>query len=471
MRRIASEVEGSSAVAFVDEPPRTAKTLSLGERAGGRPLHASEHSALVQSEVPSPPRSAASLRSEKAAASYLETRDQRRSVLLREETAQALDDALHVRQLRGDEAHSNVAIGRACDVDEATIRKWRTNQKPLPAWALKVMPFELHRELVANIDAARLGKIDRRELPNVRPMLSKLDAQLANEDAAIAEGARRCRSPTRGDDCPALEGRSVMKLADRKEAALAARTDQAANLVWIKAYQDGHPFAADILVRAHDPLVATIARRYCRPDSRDWEDCLQQGRRGILVGAARHDLREGSSTHLWTWARLHINRWLIECGQGVRLPVHHYDRGGGRKLRASLWHPRSTMFSDMAREMSSDLELAFEDTLVSDEPLAEDALTDAERAALCRRLAVWLLSQTTPRNAEIIFDRFRSQPRTLLEIGDRMGVSRERIRQLEEEALTRFRRLLPSSDGLSFDEWLSRSLHRMAGRDDRREAA
>lgn len=186
MGRIVSEVQGSSAIALGDPEARTAKVLRLGERAGNRPLHASDSVTSVQSEVPSPPRSGASLRSEKATAKYLATCDSRRSVLARNDTARALDETLHERQVRGVEAHSNVAIGRACDVDESTVRKWRTNMKPLPAWALKLVPFEIHRELAANIDAARVGKIDRRELPNVRPMLAKLDAQLATEDPAIA---------------------------------------------------------------------------------------------------------------------------------------------------------------------------------------------------------------------------------------------------------------------------------------------
>lgn len=262
-----------------------------------------------------------------------------------------------------------------------------------------------------------------------------------------------------------------MRIADRKEAALSARRDAASNLTWIKAYQDGHPFAGDVLVRAHDPLVRSIARRYCRPGWRDWEDCLQQGRRGILVGAARHDLREGSAySHMWAWARHSINRWMIECGQGVRLPTHHY-RGGGKKLRASLWRPRSMLFSDMPEQFNSDMALAFEDALVSDEPLAEDSLSEADRATACRRVAVWLLCHAAPRNAEILFERFRSRPRTLVEIGDRLGVSRERVRQIESKALAVARRALPRPDGLTFDEWLSMSLLRIDEREALQEAA
>lgn len=186
MSRSVSEAQASAAVGIVDPAPRTAKTLSLGERAVRSPPHGADYLPPAQSEEISEPRSGASLRSEKAASKYLATRDQRRSVQSRVATARAFDESLHARQVRGDEAYSNVAVARACDVDERIVRDWRAGIRPVPAWSLKLMPAEVRRELDADIDAARAGKIDRRELPNVRPLLSKLDAQLANEDPAIA---------------------------------------------------------------------------------------------------------------------------------------------------------------------------------------------------------------------------------------------------------------------------------------------
>lgn len=186
--RVGAALDGqaSSTACFVDDRPRTAKVLRRGECAVRTPLSAADSVTRVQSEVPSPPRSDASLRSEKAAANYAATREQRRSVVARLTTATAFADALHARQIRGEDAYSNVAIGRACDVDESTVRKWRDGEKALPAWAMKLLPFEICRELGVDIETARHGKLERRELPNVRPMLSKLDAQLANEDPAIA---------------------------------------------------------------------------------------------------------------------------------------------------------------------------------------------------------------------------------------------------------------------------------------------
>ena len=137
---------------------------------------------VAQSE----PRSDASLRSEKAAATYAVSRDERRSVLARVDTSRALDEALHARQVRGEEAYSNVAVARACDVDERIVREWRSGDRALPAWALRMLPHDIAREVTASIDAARVGRIDRRELPMVRPMLSRLEAQLAKEDPAVA---------------------------------------------------------------------------------------------------------------------------------------------------------------------------------------------------------------------------------------------------------------------------------------------
>jgi hypothetical protein len=191
MRRHFVEAECAADARVFERGARTARTLRLGERAGSAPLQAPDHLPLAQSEDSSPARSEASLRSEKAASEYAATRDQRRSVQARIATARSLDEALHVRQVRGEEAYSNVAIARACDVDERIVRDWRDDspdaKRALPAWALKLLPSEIHRELNADTEAARVGKIDRRELPNVRPMLSKLAAQLPLEDRDVAD--------------------------------------------------------------------------------------------------------------------------------------------------------------------------------------------------------------------------------------------------------------------------------------------
>lgn len=186
MVRIVSEFHRSSAVSVGDDRPRTARTLRLGERSGSALPQAPESSPDDQSAIPSPPRSGASIRSEKAAANYAATKHDRRSVVAREKVANDFSEALHARQLSGDEAYSNVGIGRACDADEKTIAKWRSAEKPLPVWALHLMPNDLYREVIAGVDAARRGRIAPRELPNVRPLLSRLDAQLASEDPAIA---------------------------------------------------------------------------------------------------------------------------------------------------------------------------------------------------------------------------------------------------------------------------------------------
>ncbi len=183
------EGQASASPAIGDQSQRTARTLRLGERSAPATFQRPDSVADDQSaQTGTPPaaRSDASIRSEIAAANYAATKDMRRSVRARDTIANDLNEALHARQVRGEESYSNVAFGRACDVDEKTVAKWRSDEKPLPAWALSLMPHDLYRETLASVEAARHGKIERRELPNLRPLLSKLDVQLAQEDPAVA---------------------------------------------------------------------------------------------------------------------------------------------------------------------------------------------------------------------------------------------------------------------------------------------
>ena len=187
MPRSTIDAQGSSALQVVDLAPRAAKTLRRGERSGLFPA-ASEPRAAQAGGTSEPPRSAESLRAEMSRGQLeLLPREQRPLAKARDEFAEAFDRVMNAHWLRGEEAYSNVAIARACGVDEKTVRAWRsegrTEQKPMPAAALRLLPSQVFGEMLDYLSTAR-GRTPKRALVKLREALGELDGQIAHEDAA-----------------------------------------------------------------------------------------------------------------------------------------------------------------------------------------------------------------------------------------------------------------------------------------------
>lgn len=97
--------------------------------------------------------------------------------------AAAFDAAMHAHWLRGEESLSNVAIGRACGVDEKTVRLWRLGEKPMPAAALQLLPSQVYGEMIDHLAGSR-GRTPKRALVKLREALGELGGQLAHEDGS-----------------------------------------------------------------------------------------------------------------------------------------------------------------------------------------------------------------------------------------------------------------------------------------------
>lgn len=93
---------------------------------------------------------------------------------------------LHELQVQDTERYSNTAIARAVGVDEKIVREWRSGDRPIPAAALGLLPWEVYARMRAHIEAARAGRIEPRALPQMRPLLAKVAGQLAREDRDVA---------------------------------------------------------------------------------------------------------------------------------------------------------------------------------------------------------------------------------------------------------------------------------------------
>lgn len=226
--------------------------------------------------------------------------------------------------------------------------------------------------------------------------------------------------------------------------------------------------ARQVLIQSNLRLVIACAKHYLR-SGLPWLDLIQEGNIGLMRAVEKFDHRRGNkfSTYAVWWIRQAIWRAVAEKSRLIRLPVYASDvvkkvTRLSRQLEEEAGH--QPLPSDLAKRVGVEPEklnqmLAAAQTPVSleatflDNPKArlEDRLQDRRqllpdeieiRKTLERRTEQ-MLKVLTPREEAIIRLRFGltedEEPHTLEEIGHVMGVSRERIRQLEARALLKLR--------------------------------
>lgn len=247
-------------------------------------------------------------------------------------------------------------------------------------------------------------------------------------------------------------------LSREQEVALAKRIEQ---------NDEG---ARDELVQANLRLVVSVAMKY-RGHNVPLEDLIQEGNIGLMRAASKFDYRKGFkfSTYAIWWIRQAIIRTLDNCSRSIRLPSYVVAKAS--KFDSAYAHLSQALHREPTiEELSEVLELTnkqIEDLLVlnsgtvslevplNDEKnaatlsdLIEDPQSNPEAgpiAALVEGdLVHALLGKLKAREREVIKMRYGledGEEKTLREIGEKMEVTRERIRQLEIEALARIKRL------------------------------
>ena len=273
---------------------------------------------------------------------------------------------------------------------------------------------------------------------------------------------------------PLLTATAEVELASAYEAGLAAaerlRSEPDLSPDEIEQLQDAVIRGREArrrLIEANLRLVVSIARRYMNRGMA-LGDLIQEGNIGLLRAVEKFDYHRGFkfSTYATWWIRQAITRALADHARTIRIPVHMVEainrmiRTTGR-LQQELGREPTTdelgkalevtaervreMQSLLPQPMSIDTSLGEEqDAQLADFIADENAVSgeDAAQHEMMRAQVREVLDSLNGRERRVLELRYGldgSRDRTLSEIGDELGVTRERIRQIEAKALRKLR--------------------------------
>ena len=231
-----------------------------------------------------------------------------------------------------------------------------------------------------------------------------------------------------------------------------------------KRIEKGDLAAKDRMINANLRLVISVARKY-QGQGLPLGDLIQEGMLGLIRAVEKFDWRKGFkfSTYGTLWIRQAIGRGLANSGRTVRLPVHIVARArkisdAERKLAVQLGRQPTeeeiAEFVDLPIDEVADIrradrgptsldqgvgedgETALGDLIAGDGPSVEDEVVSTIEDTRLRE-AVEELPDVERDIITLRFGLAREEPHALRETGRRLGLSSERVRQLEDRALRR----------------------------------
>jgi len=325
-------------------------------------------------------------------------------------------------------------------------------QRPLPEAVFP--PPEIAEPRLAIVPPVEDAGAEEIEVEDEAADAAELDDPEA-EEVEPTEGALQIQDPLKLY-VRSIGGGPLLTRAEERE--LARRKDE------------GDEVAKKKLIEANLRLVMSITRNYTKTGV-PLLDLIQEGNLGLIRAVEKFDYKMGYklSTYATWWIRQSVTRALADQGRTIRLPVHVAEQVRrllrSRRQLAQKFNREPTIEelakeTGLAEQRCQDLLELVEDPVSLDTPvgdgeslygdLIEDVNADRPDDTTATRLRAkelaHALSHLNPRMRRVLALRFGldgAHPQTLEEVGTGLGITRERVRQLESRALRELRVAAP----------------------------